>query len=142
MNSRNEIQLNLFDAKESLPDNCEAKVCIKCKLNLPISSYSLHSGGNYTRSECKKCNYEIQKQRNYLRLSNGLPSKDYLCPICLKPEKEVSGKGNKKNGPWVLDHDHETKEFRGYLCHGCNRALGCFSDDIEKLKRAIEYLEK
>lgn len=41
-----------------------------------------------------------------------------------------------------MDHDHSTKEVRGKLCSMCNQALGFFSDDIEKLKSAIDYLQK
>ena len=59
----------------------------------------------------------------------------------LSTEEDVKGKGNTKNGSWVLDHCHETESFRGWLCHKCNRALGGFDDDIEMLLRAKKYLE-
>ena len=39
------------------------------------------------------------------------------------------------------DHDHDTKEFRGTLCRGCNMALGRFSD-VDILERAVNYLER
>ena len=39
-----------------------------------------------------------------------------------------------------FDHDHETGAFRGWLCHGCNVALGHFRDDPEILMAAVEYL--
>jgi hypothetical protein len=41
----------------------------------------------------------------------------------------------------VLDHDHDTDEFRGWLCNDCNNALGKFRDSIDMLRRAINYLK-
>lgn len=41
---------------------------------------------------------------------------------------------------WCVDHNHETNEVRGLLCHNCNVALGHFKDNIKILKQALEYL--
>jgi len=117
------------------------KVCSKCDQYLPLESYNMASGGNYLRAECRKCNNEMQKVRKRLREKHGMPLGDYHCPICKGSEEEVFGKGNTKNGSWVLDHCHETEAFRGWLCHKCNRALGGFDDDPEKLNNAIKYLK-
>lgn len=51
------------------------------------------------------------------------------CAICGHPLK-------KRN----IDHDHKTGEVRGILCWRCNKALGYFSDLIERLVAALEYL--
>jgi hypothetical protein len=40
-----------------------------------------------------------------------------------------------------IDHDHKTGQVRGLLCSGCNTGLGHLGDDIQGLKRALEYLE-
>ena len=39
-----------------------------------------------------------------------------------------------------VDHCHKTGKVRGMLCHHCNTAIALI-EDIESLKRAIEYLE-
>jgi|TARA_B110000858_G_scaffold189052_1_gene235349 hypothetical protein len=134
-------QLSLFNNER--PDSgISGKKCTKCTEILPLSFFSYHSGSNYLRPECKKCNNELGRVRNYLKGKHGMPQKDYICPICNGSEEKVKGKGNLKNGSWVLDHCHETDSFRGWLCHKCNRALGCFDDNIETIYRAIKYLKK
>jgi len=120
----------------------DSKECSKCKQTLPIERFSRHSGGNYLRPECKKCNNELSKVRESLKLKYGMPSEGYVCPICEGDEEAVKGRGNTKNGSWVLDHCHETEAFRGWLCHKCNRSLGGFDDDTAMLGRAIKYLEE
>lgn len=55
------------------------------------------------------------------------------CPICkraLDPTKMSM----------VGDHEHGTGQFRGFLCWMCNRALGLFGDNIERLQAAVLYL--
>ena len=39
-----------------------------------------------------------------------------------------------------VDHDHETGQVRGLLCHPCNAALGNARDNIERLLGLAEYL--
>jgi hypothetical protein len=42
----------------------------------------------------------------------------------------------------VVDHNHLTGKVRGLLHNQCNVLLGFAEDNINKLKKAIEYLEE
>jgi hypothetical protein len=69
------------------------------------------------------------------------------CPICLK---ELSNPTLEDANRWEsnIDHDHnccpeETtcgKCIRGLLCRDCNLLIGHAKDDLDTLKRAVEYL--
>jgi hypothetical protein len=41
-----------------------------------------------------------------------------------------------------FDHCHNTNQFRGWLCGGCNKALGQINDSIERAKQLVKYLER
>ena len=38
-----------------------------------------------------------------------------------------------------VDHNHETGEFRGMLCGPCNRGIGLFAEDPERLESAAVW---
>jgi len=118
------------------------KQCIKCLKFLPESCFAKRGGENYLRTECKECNKQLDKVKRQLRRIHGSPPKNHKCPICGRSEKDCKGEGNKANGAWVLDHCHQTGNFRGWLCHICNRGLGAFKDCIPTLHKAINYLKR
>ena len=115
------------------------KTCSKCKLELNDLEFSPSSGGKYLRPECKSCAKKLAKRREELKKEFGYPNSNYVCPICLKNEDELKGTGGNAS-IWVVDHNHDTDDFRGHLCHNCNRGLGVFQDNVERLERAINYL--
>lgn len=98
------------------------------------------NGGNYTRPECKECRKKQHQVVNKLRKAVLHPDDDHTCPICGRTKDDFEDdRGN--YGGWCLDHCHKTKGFRGWICQRCNLGLGNFKDDVEALKRAVEYLE-
>ena len=136
-------QLNLFIEDVELyaahPACEDTKVCSKCMHILPVTAFSTASGGSYLRSECRDCANEMTRIRKGLKDIHGQPPAGYECPICLADEEKAAGRGG-NSSTWVLDHNHDTDEFRGWLCHSCNRALGCFNDDVPRMQRAIKYI--
>ena len=55
-----------------------------------------------------------------------------------RPNKCDSCGGSR--GRICFDHCHKTGEFRGWLCDGCNLALGLLGDDIIRVTKLVNYL--
>lgn len=79
-----------------------------------------------------KANYGITLEE-YENLYN---KQDGKCLIC---EQSFPNRG--KNG-LVVDHCHNEGHIRGLLCAKCNKGIGQFDDDIQKLHNAIKYLTR
>ena len=121
-------------------ETIKTKVCAKCKHELPITSFA-KANGNYPRSECRECGKKQANIRKRLKEQYTKPEDNYNCPICERVYDDIKYLGN-RHGGWCLDHDHKTGEFRGWLCHDCNKALGFFKDDAILLQSAINYIMK
>jgi hypothetical protein len=52
------------------------------------------------------------------------------CQICGDPAHRL-----------VIDHCHNSNKVRGLLCDQCNTSLGGFKDNIEIMRKAIEYIK-
>jgi len=57
-------------------------------------------------------------------------SQDGVCAIC-EQAREL-----------IVDHCHSSGRVRGILCHNCNKALGLFGEDEDRMGKAIEYIKK
>lgn len=115
------------------------KLCCKCEEYKRPEDFGKASGGNYLRTECKACHASMTKIRRALKKKYGDPPEGHRCPICEKGAEDLQTYGRNKS-PWVIDHDHTTGKFRGWLCHRCNIALGGFNDSILLLSNAKIYL--
>jgi hypothetical protein len=133
------------------------KNCIFCKKS--FQPVSLNNKGWCSNFDCKhsatlankKKTRKTNKSHNkkYYVKKYGLTIEQYedmenhqnhKCAICNKHDS-LNAKDNKGNPKRLfIDHDHDTMQIRGLLCHYCNLALGGFFDNIQLLKNAMRYL--
>lgn len=109
------------------------KTCVYCKVEKTLSNYPKHRGHkDRLDTRCKSCISEQNKLRYQLKKT--APPKPSICDLC--------GKEPPHNKKIVLDHCHETKTFRGWLCDPCNVGLGNLGDNLASLELAVLYLKK
>lgn len=133
------MQLDFFKDVDE-PVQCEdGKVCTVCGEMKDISEYYVMftkqhkiKEGTTTvhHNKCKEC-YKKQANIPY-HLKKTAPPPPENCDCCGKPL------GDKP----CLDHDHNTLEFRGWLCYSCNTGIGKLGDDPEGVRQALDYLER
>lgn len=112
------------------------------------SECSAHRAARARRSYQKSLPRETIRQwerRYQLRKKFGIQLEEYeallarqtgKCAICRRPPDEVrAGKS------LAVDHDHESGKIRGLLCDPCNLALGCFQDNLDLFRSAIDLTE-
>jgi hypothetical protein len=124
--------------------------CKTCGEQDPVKFYI------YQRGECKACvkkrtskyqtgNKEFNRRR-HLRRAYGITQEFYdtelakqqgRCALCGMPPDETD-----LQKILVVDHDHETGEFRGLIHGRCNCILGYAKDDPKTLRSALEYLAR
>jgi Recombination endonuclease VII len=68
----------------------------------------------------------------------GIDSETYKRLMATSPCCQICGKTEEL----CYDHCHDTMKFRGVLCRGCNRSLGQLGDNIEGIKKVLDYLQK
>ena len=121
--------------KRKYPQDATEKPCLKCRIVKPLDQFDLLAQGALGRNpRCRDCRREAAKahtKRNREGLA-GQPRPD-KCEACDNPPMRRA---------LHYDHDHATGQFRGWLCHGCNAALGNVGDDQKRLLKLIEYLNR
>lgn len=130
------------------PDETGKRVCRDCGKKYSVGSPKLDRNANWC-VDCRNAWYRAWNKRNankqrarHLRQTRAMTTQEYdalleaqqgVCAICLRPPKTKA---------LAVDHDHATGAIRGLLCFSCNAALGKFQDDVSRLHRAINYLDR
>ena len=116
----------------------ESKICLYCKKEKYLHEFNFryYDGKKTSQYEgrCRKCFNKSSSIRRELYKS--APPKTNYCECCGK-EKDINGKKLLIN----LDHDRDTKKFRGWLCKPCNTAIGQLGDNLEGVMKAANYLK-
>lgn len=137
---------DLFGYEKEEPIIEDTLVCIKCNERQPIDQFNALKYENTSKKTeikrtCRTCIRNHSKIVKELKRLNTYPDEKYKCPICSRDIEQIGKYGQKRLQNWVLDHCHDTLTFRGWLCHHCNVGLGGFSDSLDRVKKAVEYLE-
>ena len=107
-------------------------ICYGNKGNMPQ-----HTNGYYKKQYVTRSGDILDITNEQLEIYK---SNQKTCEICGKTIDEAV-KWNSDAAPKNLcvDHDHETKQFRGLLCSVCNRQLGWYEKHSDKINK---YLSK
>ena len=135
------MQLNMFDAGTKFSNFISegTKICRSCNEEHPLENFYVASRKKNQgtkedtvshHSRCKECYNEVYTAIYYAKKT--APPVTESCQCC-----GTSLVGKKHN----LDHDHNTGEFRGWLCPPCNTGIGHLGDDITGIEQALKYLK-
>lgn len=145
--------------------------CSKCGQEKPISEFYRKRRSYYSHCKAchsKMAKAWLDKTENRIKVNAlaqirqqarkyGLSLAEYKalllkmpdrCEVCGEsPSFDNRGGGAKYVSPTsrrtiYIDHDHVTGAIRGFLCHGCNFAIGMVYEDPEVLRKLADYLER
>ena len=107
------------------------KTCERCGETKPLIEFPISNTTTTKIYRKRLCN--ICSRKNYnetYKVRKFAPPQSLTCDLCGKECKTV------------MDHDHKTLTFRGWLCNNCNSGLGQFKDDTKLLQEAINYIKR
>jgi hypothetical protein len=113
--------------------------------NVKPENYIVDEYGNKINGEKSAHKTALRNRKSILKTKYGITLEEFNC--MLKDQNNscaICGCGNEKKNNYGLcvDHCHKSGKVRRLLCNHCNLGLGYFGDDIELMKKAIEYLIK
>lgn len=116
------------DAQPTSPMPNTLPKCAFCRIE--VANCNKRTGEIKACNDCKKKTVTLKKY--------GLSLKDYAqmlrdqygcCAICNRELKKP-----------CVDHCHEFSHVRGILCTQCNTGIGCFGDNDDTMRNAINYV--
>jgi hypothetical protein len=149
----------LARAQQLLSDGYSYRAIAK-ELNVSSGAIRL-----WLHPDCQTSDWKRQDLRNYKYSTNSLyrirqllrgarakADREGYAPCNAAPEEilltitdycECCNREQSECGKLCLDHWHEPPgNFRAWLCHDCNRAIGMLNDDPALLRRAANLLEQ
>lgn len=123
-----EKSFDLFTNDKSKKDG-KTNDCKTCRNQTYKKYYSTEKGKNNQKARTRKYYTGFSSEEFKLKFE----TQGNVCAIC--------GTDDPGKLDFCADHCHETGQKRGVLCRKCNSGLGHFGDDIETIKKAVEYLE-
>lgn len=119
--------------------------CRTCKEVKPHTEFGKQKRWSITNGEvtehlnsrqCLSCDSNDAKVRRNLEKQFPYPEKE-VCDAC---DTDFTHHPRRKKRYLVLDHCHDTNEFRGYVCTRCNTSVGGLGDNREEILKRTEYL--
>ena len=87
-------------------------------------------GRQYYLNRCKPCITEAEVLLRTLKKQHKQPAAGTPCECCGRIDK------------LFYDHDHSSKQLRGFCCRNCNSGIGLLGDSEQGLRQALAYLER
>jgi hypothetical protein len=125
----------------------ETRRCIMCGEDKPLNEMELERPTtNSYRNACKSCRKKDGKIRRNLRKEFGYlkPHITDRCQLCNETGEDMNSlisDKKKKQGIWILDHNHETEKFRGWICGPCNTVIGILERKNISVKNYYKNIE-
>ena len=144
------------------------KTCPNCLLKKTLSDFTIRQSGHRAGkavAHCKSCSVQKQKKQkerdpsiyrriewpSKLKNKYGITVDNYYqmlenqnggCGICGTKVPSARQRQYVTQEMFFVDHCHSTGKVRGLLCGKCNRGLGYFEDEPERLEEAANYLRR
>lgn len=120
-------------------------VCIQCNKPFVRRPHNERQVPKFCSIKCfGKTNGKLKRMENHWNWKGGIGTR-HLKKIAPRPRPELceicGDKGKKRDGI-VLDHDHKTNKFRGWICSNCNSIIGFSHESTDTLRKIINYINE